>query len=724
MSPNDTVWTMQQYPTIGTTNGTSIATNYSGYFVANSGSDANSGLSPTEALKTIGYALSNSTPGSVIQLVSGDTFGPYPYALTFQHSNTITTYGAGPAIIAWTNGNGLTISNLSNIAINNITLIGTNANNGIAFYDYVAGISNLNVLNCNISGCGQNPVLLPSGIESGFGILLNAGINGSDWNTTISNCVVHDCYTDGFISWADNNSFPYCHTNVYVLSCTFSNIFGDGNLNEATGIPIAIGMATNSVASFNVLHDYGMQTTDSTGGSGGIVAVFSTVGLYEDNSVYNGYATPLGVDGVGIDPDISSSRIMVMYNSISNCAGAGLLEYHSLGTNVYAFNSIVNCDTDGNTASIYKNGTGTGDIIANNTVQSPNQSFAEEVSSPGTNTLANNIFYQYTSDATLNVDLASGTNWLLASNLFYTVGATFHGYIKTTAYNSFASFLTRYPHAGSSLNPLFYNSILGLPVTNQIPWSNSPALAYGVPLNSLGLSIPSDILGNATPSTAINAGAISANLTAGCSPLYTNIYAYWGLTEGSGATAYDISGFGHDLDLVGSPAWTSGVLGGGLTFNGTTQGASDGGFAQTPPLTLAAWVNESTTSGAQTIMAAWDDNESYLMENTGCYIVNSAGEAWFVAYSLGTGTHRIVVTYDNNSTMVAYIDGIQVATGAADFATSPGLPTMTMGYDTESDPEDYFHGSIYQAVIWGMALTSSQVSLDYNSGAGRIYPFQ
>jgi hypothetical protein len=91
---------------------------------------------------------------------------------------------------------------------------------------------------------------------------------------------------------------------------------------------------------------------------------------------------------------------------------------------------------------------------------------------------------------------------------------------------------------------------------------------------------------------------------------------------------------------------------------------------------------------------------------------------------LGTGTHRIVVTYDNNSTMVAYIDGIQVATGAADFATSPGLPTMTMGYDTESDPEDYFHGSIYQAVIWGMALTSSQVSLDYNSGAGRIYPFQ
>ena len=46
---------------------------------------------------------------------------------------------------------------------------------------------------------------------------------------------------------------------------------------------------------------------------------------------------------------------------------------------------------------------------------------------------------------------------------------------------------------------------------------------------------------------------------------------YWKLDEGSGSTAADSSGNGHPGTLVSSPTWTTGELGGGLAFNGTSQ---------------------------------------------------------------------------------------------------------------------------------------------------------
>jgi hypothetical protein len=220
LSPNDPVWQSQQYPPHAS------APNCSGYFVAADGSDSSNGLTPMAAFKTIGYALSNSTPGSVIQLVSTDTFGPYPYGLTFQHANTLSSYGAGMATIVWTNGIGLTVSNLANISIKNVNLIGTNAINGIAFYDYVAGISNLNVVNCHITSCGTNSIPPSGNVQGGHVILVDAGTAGSDWNITIRDGMVSDSFAAGILIWSDHNNFPLCQTNVVINQRVTKSIFG------------------------------------------------------------------------------------------------------------------------------------------------------------------------------------------------------------------------------------------------------------------------------------------------------------------------------------------------------------------------------------------------------------------------------------------------------------------------------------------------------------------
>ena len=45
-----------------------------------------------------------------------------------------------------------------------------------------------------------------------------------------------------------------------------------------------------------------------------------------------------------------------------------------------------------------------------------------------------------------------------------------------------------------------------------------------------------------------------------------DLVGYWKLDEGSGTTASDSSGNGNDGQLVGSPAWPTGVFGGAPHF--------------------------------------------------------------------------------------------------------------------------------------------------------------
>ena len=51
-----------------------------------------------------------------------------------------------------------------------------------------------------------------------------------------------------------------------------------------------------------------------------------------------------------------------------------------------------------------------------------------------------------------------------------------------------------------------------------------------------------------------------------------DLIGYWPLDEGSGTTAVDVSGNGHDGELIGDTSWTDGMFGGGLEFDGRRDG--------------------------------------------------------------------------------------------------------------------------------------------------------
>ena len=72
-----------------------------------------------------------------------------------------------------------------------------------------------------------------------------------------------------------------------------------------------------------------------------------------------------------------------------------------------------------------------------------------------------------------------------------------------------------------------------------------------------------------------------------------DLVGQWKFDEGSGTTAYDSSGNGHDGTLLGGAAWTpDGRFGGGLELDGTSGYVSIPSFElTTDTITFVAWVN-------------------------------------------------------------------------------------------------------------------------------------
>src|SRR5436190_19861696 len=72
---------------------------------------------------------------------------------------------------------------------------------------------------------------------------------------------------------------------------------------------------------------------------------------------------------------------------------------------------------------------------------------------------------------------------------------------------------------------------------------------------------------------------------------------HWRFDEGSGTTAADSSGNGHDGTLINGPLWTTGRIGQGLSFNGVDNRVD---VAHAPdlnayPLSVAVWLQTGST---------------------------------------------------------------------------------------------------------------------------------
>ncbi|MDA1191191.1 MAG: LamG domain-containing protein [Candidatus Poribacteria bacterium] len=192
----------------------------------------------------------------------------------------------------------------------------------------------------------------------------------------------------------------------------------------------------------------------------------------------------------------------------------------------------------------------------------------------------------------------------------------------------------------------------------------------------------------------------------------------WSFDEGSGATAADRSGNGHN-GAVNNGVWAVGKYGGAIELNGTDanvqvphgSGLSVGNFS------LLAWVNVPALTGNWQTIAT--QNTDGPIRNYGAFINNNGGvihysftskNAW-QSFDAATGIvdgtwHHIAAIYDG-AMFRLYIDGEVDAETANTNAPDNASTVVTIGSWVGGG---YLKGRLDEVALYNHALTAAELA--------------
>jgi hypothetical protein len=200
---------------------------------------------------------------------------------------------------------------------------------------------------------------------------------------------------------------------------------------------------------------------------------------------------------------------------------------------------------------------------------------------------------------------------------------------------------------------------------------------------------------------------------------------HWQFDEGSGTIAKDSSGSGNDGTLVNGPTWVAGKVGPhALSFDGVDDRVTIGDRAVldfgTGSFTFGMWVFVSASVGPYDM--PWFKGGSsvsfigYDFElGTGNWAVNlndgkSSSQAVFCPEALNQWVRLVAVVDRSSQQLRAYKNGLLVgSTSITGLGTLSSTQAAQLGSNSVNNGQP-FHGMIDDVVIFGVALTATQVS--------------
>jgi len=200
-----------------------------------------------------------------------------------------------------------------------------------------------------------------------------------------------------------------------------------------------------------------------------------------------------------------------------------------------------------------------------------------------------------------------------------------------------------------------------------------------------------------------------------------DLVGYWKLDEGSGTTAGDSSGNGNNGQLVGNPAWTTGVFGGALHFAGSPDKVDVPHNLLLNPeeaFTACVWANaDPTGSGHRSPITSRDDypQRGYIIYvepgNTWQFWIGTGAGGWNAtngpAVALGEWTHAAAV-YDHGQKRF-YINGELVGETAAAISPNTAQVLRIGAGATEGTGNYFFVGSVDEVAVFDHALSQAEV---------------
>jgi hypothetical protein len=218
---------------------------------------------------------------------------------------------------------------------------------------------------------------------------------------------------------------------------------------------------------------------------------------------------------------------------------------------------------------------------------------------------------------------------------------------------------------------------------------------------------------------------------------------------GSGTIWTDLTVNGNNATLVNSPTYNSsnngylifgGTNGNGSTFNSTDQYARIASPTSIPlnntARTLSTWVNfpptVNTTPFSIVAMGAWASTnrsvfnlmiQSSTIGGAAYVYVATWGDDFlsstgYLSYNVWT---NISVTYDGNTSLIAYVNGTQIATKtlSGQLVTAFGASGLTIGTWKDGFWNSWI-GSISNVIMYNRALSSTELTQNYNAQKSRF----
>lgn len=235
-------------------------------------------------------------------------------------------------------------------------------------------------------------------------------------------------------------------------------------------------------------------------------------------------------------------------------------------------------------------------------------------------------------------------------------------------------------------------------------------------------------------------GGTKQTVQAQTADVTNGLVGHWKFDEGSGTSAVDSSGNNNIGTLTNGPTWTTGKIGGALSFDGTDDYVQTIGneLNVANNITMAAWIKADATNMRHII---WQGNasgngggaEEEISLNTGNTTDGASNRLQFfiegtnddinitTSFSDTTTWNHVVGVVSGLDTVAPqaqlYLNGISVGSDSADIISRTSWDTnLRIGRPGLSTR--LFDGLIDEVRVYNRALTASEISTLYNYTGG------
>ena len=194
------------------------------------------------------------------------------------------------------------------------------------------------------------------------------------------------------------------------------------------------------------------------------------------------------------------------------------------------------------------------------------------------------------------------------------------------------------------------------------------------------------------------------------------LVAYWPFDEGTGKTAEDVTGNGHDGKFAGAPKWVDGKFGTALEFDGEEDHvvvADDAALAIEENITFMAWFSPGDVLTSRRLMVK--NNSIFVIFDFGNkdsidFLVkpdNTFAESTTTDWKVGEWYH-FAGTFDGK-TMRVYVNGKLEGEAANNVPIAPSDLELWIGGDDFGRPTDFFPGTIDEVRLYEKTLTEAEI---------------